>query len=91
MASGNQVNKGICADLPVAAINNKMVMLTTVISPTAKFLAAGNTVENSKEPKVPSIKNTASRKPKSPILFITNAFFAAFAYELFLYQKPINK
>src|SRR5690606_40276504 len=91
IASGNQVNRGICADLPVAATNSSKVISNKVASPTAIPAAWGNTVENSNEPKVAKIKNTAIRKPRSPIRFITKAFFAAFTYDEFRNQKPISR
>src|SRR5690606_3406330 len=91
MASGSQVNNGICADLPVAATNNKSVITSRVELPVGIFVASANTVPYSKLPKVSRIKNIAIRKPKSPIRFITKAFFAAEAYEAFLNQNPINR
>ena len=79
MASGNQVNNGNCADLPVAPTNNKRVITTKMVLPDGNKAAWGNTLANSTLPKVLYIKKTANRKPKSPMRFITNAFLAALA------------
>src|SRR5690606_10266516 len=91
IASGNQVNKGICADLPVAATKSSNVINNSVVSPMAILVACGNIPVNSKVPNVANIRNTAIRNPKSPIRFITKAFLAALAYDEFLNQKPINR
>src|SRR5690606_28870374 len=91
IASGNQVNKGICADFPVAATNNKIVIMSNMESPTDMLAAAEKTALYSRLPNVSSIKNMAIRKPKSPIRYITKAFLAAEAYDEFLNQKPISK
>ncbi|COY71962.1 Uncharacterised protein [Mycobacterium tuberculosis] len=71
------MNNGICADLPVAATNNNKVMINNVVSPIANCPAPAKTVLNSKDPKFANIKNIAIKNPRSPILFMTNAFLAA--------------
>ena len=43
IASGSQVNSGICADLPVAPINSKMVISNTVLLPLCSDSALWNT------------------------------------------------
>src|SRR5690606_605863 len=91
IASGSQVNKGICADLPVAAMNNSKVINNNVASPIGNSDALLNTSAYSNVPNVAIMAKTAIKKPKSPILFITKAFLAALAYDEFLYQKPMSR
>src|ERR1044072_1509268 len=84
MASGNQVYSGICALFPVAPTNNSKVM--AVISPLLKLDAFANTSEKLAFPIFEMIQNMAIKKPRSPILFITNALVAALLYSVFLNQ-----
>ncbi|MOA10436.1 hypothetical protein D3C78_1303250 [compost metagenome] len=89
IASGNQVNKGNCALLPIAPTkSNKVIVVNTVtLAPSAFGKISAKLVL----PNVENSMNIPKRKPKSPIRFITNAFLAALAYSVFLNQKPINK
>src|SRR6266705_7132081 len=84
IASGNQVYRGICALFPVAPTNNNKVM--AVISPDVKLEAFANTSEKLVFPIFEMIQNIAIKKPRSPILFITNALLAALLYSVFLNQ-----
>src|SRR6266480_2375008 len=89
MASGNQVYSGICALFPVAPKNSNSVI--TVISPGVNLDVLANTSEKSAFPIFETIQNIAIKKPRSPILFMTNALLAALSYAVFLNQYPISK
>src|ERR1044072_8951356 len=89
MASGSQVYKGICALLPQAPTNNKMVM--PVISVGVNLLYRSNTPVPSAVVyvTVPSFEisqKMAIKKPRSPIRFMIKAFLAALLYSVFLNQ-----
>ena len=99
IASGNQVCRPNCADLPIAPMNNnihsKLIvstrkprkpMLEPTLSGAAASISGMETVPNNQNmPKIPSMK------PRSPTRLTTNALIAA-AFALgFLYQKPISK
>src|SRR4030095_3626827 len=87
MASGNQVYKGIWADLPVAPTNNKSVIIVTV-GPVEAF------AKTSPKVVVPNwliIQKIAIRNTRSPIRFMMKAFLAALLYSSFLNQYPISK
>ena len=53
--------------------------------------AAARTGTKSSVPKAVKTRNMATRKPASPIRFMMNAFFPAFAYSRFSYQKPMSR
>src|SRR5690349_8371850 len=91
IASGNQVYNGICALLPVAPTNNRMVM--TVISVVESFAIASalNTSVKLTEPTLEIIQKMAIRKARSPMRFITKALFAALLYSWFLNQNPMRR
>src|SRR5262245_8780356 len=84
MASGNQVNKGICALLPVAPTNSRSVI--TVMSVVVNFDRPSllNTTSNDTEPTLAISQNIAIRKARSPIRFMINALLAALLYSGFL-------
>jgi hypothetical protein len=85
IASGNQVCKPNCADLPTAPINNNkdiQVILSTDNPKNIKLsLKKRGTVlkiiAKSKEEKTENIRAIPKDKPKSPILFTIIAFMAA--------------
>ena len=76
MASGSQVYRGICALLPVAPTNNNK--LIPVMSPEERVSRLANTSLKVVVPYLDINQKTASKKPRSPMRFITKAFFAAF-------------
>src|SRR5439155_26844095 len=68
IASGNQVYRGICADLPVQPRNRKSVITVMVRPPGASAFGAWvNTVPKSSEPVDQKIMNIATMNPKSPM------------------------
>src|ERR1022692_4211697 len=75
IASGSQVYKGICADLPVAPTNNNNVMAVNI--PTGTEGDFANTSVKVTEPNLLTIQNTAIKKPRSPMRFMIKAFLAA--------------
>ena len=91
IASGNQVNKGICALLPIAPTNKQRVTIVSVISPEGIILALSaisiidNVLKVLKRMKIPN------RKPKSPIRFMIKAFLAALLLAWSLNQNPMSK
>src|SRR5688500_13421069 len=90
IASGNQVYNGIWADLPVAPIKSNNVIPVSAAAPTGMAAAFVNTSEKLTDPNTMIIQKIAIRKPKSPMRFMMNAFFAAFLYASFLNQYPIK-
>src|SRR5271169_2998615 len=99
IASGSQVWSGICADFPIAPMNNRMharVSASTcqprnsIVVPTA-FGAAPKTVPNSSEPKITKIAYIPKEKPKSPTRLTRNALIAAALAEGRSYQKPTSR
>ncbi len=90
MASGSQTWSGSWADLPIAPASSSSeiaVAVPCVSSPAA----SPNTVSKSSEPTCTKISATPSSIAASPILVVTNAFFAALDAAGRSYQKPINR
>ena len=99
IASGSQVWRPICADLPIAPTNSSRhskVMVSTripakpMVDPAMRGAAARiagiETVPNTRKvPKMPS------EKPKSPMRLTTNALSAAALADGLWYQKPISR
>ena len=90
MASGSQTWSGTCADLPTAPANSNSAIV--VAAPWVSVPAA--------EPKIAeksSVPNFTTRSTRpisiavSPILVVTNAFFAALAFSVFSNQNPISR
>ena len=75
MASGSQVNRGICALLPVAPRkrNNVAAIINGSFTPVAAFMMASY----SRVPKRWNSSTIASTTPTSPMRFITKALRAA--------------
>ena len=99
MASGSQVCRKNCADLPMAPMNSSpqarsmALQLWPIKVHWVPALAAirGNSSANWI---VPNIQNTVmmpSAKPKSPTRLTTKALMAAALAEGFLNQKPISR
>jgi hypothetical protein len=99
IASGSQVCKPSCADLPIAPMNSSR-QSTVIVSkrwprkpivdpamPGAAARISGiETVPNTRKvPKIPSMK------PRSPTRLTTNALIAAALALGFLYQKPMSR
>src|SRR2546425_5004726 len=71
MASGNQVYRGICADLPVQPRNRNSVITVMVLPPATSAVGAwAKTVTKSSGPVDQKIMNIATMNPKSPMRFI---------------------
>src|SRR5690348_11974851 len=99
IASGSQVCRGSCADLPIAPTNSSRqsrVIVSTRMpaKPIVEPAIAGaawridgiDTVPNTRKvPKMPRLK------PKSPTRLTTNAFSAAALADGLYYQKPISR
>src|SRR6266540_27892 len=88
IASGSQVKSGTCADLPVAPTKKSSAIAVNVPTATAGDAAACARKLETSTPlmsfvtklivwKLVKTRNVAIIKPKSPIRFMTNAFFAA--------------
>src|SRR5437660_1797545 len=99
IASGSQVWSGICADFPIAPMNNKMharVSESTcqprnsIVVPTA-FGAAPKTVPKSSEPKITKTAYMPKEKPKSPTRLTRKALIAAAFADGRSYQKPTSR
>src|SRR6185437_10456293 len=96
IASGNQVWRPSCADLPIAPTNSSrqsVVSTSTCQLPNSIVLptmdgAAAKTVSKSSEPKMNQTPRIPSMKPKSPTRLTMNALIAAALASGFLYQKP---
>ena len=99
IASGSQVWRPSCADLPIAPMKRRMQsrvivsmripkkpMVEPAMPGTASRIAGIETVPNTRKvPKMPS------EKPKSPTRLTTNALSAAALAEGLWYQKPIRR
>ena len=67
-------------------------MAVTVAPPISNARGAErNTSLSSSEPTASNIMNIATRKPKSPIRFMMNAFFPASALTFSEYQNPMRR
>jgi len=89
MASGSQLCRPTCADLPTAPIKkNKQITSSTS---AGRYGARELTTAKSAEWKVIKVKPTPVSRNKSPILFIKKALVAAFPAWALVYQKPISK
>ena len=89
MASGNQMNNGICADLPMAPTNSISAMNVAVVS-----ASPGDNGRNSAYVTVPKAKNVmkiATMKPQSPTRLVMNAFLPALAFSSFSNQNAMRK
>ncbi len=96
MASGSQTNRGIWADFPVAPRNSASVIAEHAPgSPTAKAAAWAKTLVEAEGTERREDQEHPMRKPKSPIRFTMNAFFAASPVVPFSnfrsYQNPISR
>ena len=92
IASGSQVNSGICALFPVAPRNSSSVAATITVPPATN--TCGATANRRSYWRLPPQRNSVSMprmKPKSPIRFTTNAFMPARAAETRSYQKPMSR
>src|SRR5215475_15290651 len=87
IASGSQVKSGICADLPVAPTKKSSAIAVNVPTATVGEAACARKLWTSTPLmyfvtklivwKLVKTRNVAIIKPKSPMRFMTNAFFAA--------------
>src|SRR5712691_2496982 len=92
IASGNQVYRGICADLPVQPRNRKSVIAVMEGPPaTSAVGACAKTVTKSSDPVDQKIMNIATKKPKAPMRCLMNALRPAVAFAPSLAQKPISR
>ena len=99
MASGSQVCKPNCADLPIAPKNSsKQVMVSAWKSVPkmvmmASFLpaAAANMVSRCTDSNIMNTVKIPSAKPKSPTRLTKNALMAAALADGLLYQNPISR
>ena len=89
IASGSQVCRKSCADLPIAPINKRKQDKFIIVS--SKSLLRENTSSKLTEPVAKYKVAIPSIKAKSPTLLTTNAFMAAEFADGFSYQKPISK
>src|SRR6266568_1621179 len=91
IASGSQVYRGSCADLPTQPQSSNSVIMVIAAPPAGRAPgAAANTGPKSSEPVAWKIRNIATRNPTSPMRLTMNAFFPASALTFSLNQKPIN-
>ena len=99
MASGNQVCKPSCADLPMAPMNSRMQMVVIRGSSSPKKVklfsamagTAWNTASKPTALKARKIPKMPSAKPKSPTRLTRNALMAAALALGLSYQKPIRR
>jgi hypothetical protein len=77
--------------LPVAPRKRKRQIAVISAPPNATSPSAPATPVNVSVPKFANIRNIATRNPKSPIRFTTNAFFPASALAFSLNQNPISR
>src|SRR6266581_3758779 len=92
IASGSQVYRGSCADLPTQPQSSNSVIMVIAAPPAGRAPgAAANTGPKSSEPVAWKIRNIATRNPTSPMRLTMNAFFPASALTFSLNQKPINR
>jgi hypothetical protein len=94
IASGNHICNGNCADFPIAPQNKQIPEIVSIVSlskgklpkPICPNISSNINVPNEKK----QIKIPISI-PKSPTLFVINAFLFASAADFFSYQKPISR
>src|SRR4026208_105813 len=91
IASGSHVYNGICALLPVAPINNKIVMAERSVVENLPACACVNTSWKLTLPTLEIIQKIAMRNARSPIRFMIKALLAALLYSVFLNQYPIKR
>src|SRR5216683_8017757 len=99
IASGSQVWRPICADLPIAPTNKRMQASVNdgTCQPRKLIVVAtapgdfANTVEKSSEPKITKTAKIPSAKPKSPTRLTMKALIAASFADSRSYQKPIKR
>ena len=92
IASGSQVYRGICADLPVQPRNRNSVIAVTAALPSGNRLRAfANTSVKFRLPACWKIRNMATRNPKSPTRLTMNAFLPASALICSVNQNPIRR
>ena len=99
MASGSQVCRPSCADLPIAPMNSRKVQTVTMsqsfhrkwkVLPAMPGVAA-KTVSKLTEPKAANTPMMPRAKPKSPTRLTTNALMAAALALGRSCQKPISR
>ena len=99
IASGSQVCRPSCADLPIAPMNRRMQisvitstripanpMVAPAIAGAASRIAGIDTVPNTRK-----VAKMPSEKPKSPTRLTTKALSAAALALGLWYQKPIKR
>src|SRR3989442_11165270 len=92
VTSGNQVARGICADLPVQPRNRNSVIAVTVAPAGGNTAwAPANTWVKSSEPAGRKIRSTATTNPKSPVRVTMNAFLPSAALISSLEQDPVRR
>ncbi len=99
MASGSQVWRRNCADLPMAPMNSSRHSTVSVshwwprnsMGLPATPGAARNTASKPMVPNTAKMPKMPSAKPKSPTRLTTKALMAAALASGFRYQKPISR
>jgi len=99
MASGNQVCKPNCADLPTTPKNRKNAIISIIfrLKPNKENCSSikngnnANTVKKSTVPRNRKIKNIPIASPQSPMRFTTIALKADLLACTLVNQKLINK
>src|SRR3954467_3136020 len=79
MASGSHTDSGSWAALPTAPMKSSAAMAVAVDAETVDAPAVMPVYWI--VPNALNVRNVASRKPQSPMRFVTNAFFPAEAFE----------
>ncbi len=93
MASGSQMYRGICADLPVAPMKNSSVVIdsTPQVSSTGIVATCSAMALKSSVPKATKAPNIPRMKAKSPMRLTMNAFLPASLADFLVNQKPISR
>src|SRR4030095_10761493 len=89
MASGSQVCRGSCADLPQAPMNSSSAIPVAVAG--GSVAAPLNTAAKSRVPSATHSHMIPSPNPKSPTRLTMNAFLRAGTAAGRVYQKPISR
>ena len=99
IASGSQVCRPSCADLPIAPTNSsrQIVVITSKRAPRNEKVApawpgtATRIVSIDTVPNTMKVAKIPSEKPKSPTRLTTNALIAAALALGLVYQKPMSR